>query len=153
MSSAVWLRHRNADDVAVADGPLVVGLPRPPRTSKCNRTEHRMFSFITMNWRGLSTHHLPHDRRTHRRHNDGSRTPDRSPVRHRVVSHRRQNQRCRTHRTLPRPPRLELPPGGHIKRMTNPAGSPNKGERHLHKCDRCSRLSAHKVHPPSTTSA
>ncbi len=24
----------------------------PPRTSKWNRIEHRMFSFITMNWRG-----------------------------------------------------------------------------------------------------
>jgi hypothetical protein len=24
----------------------------PPGTSKCNRIEHRLFSFITKNWRG-----------------------------------------------------------------------------------------------------
>jgi hypothetical protein len=28
------------------------GLPSAPGTSKCNKIEHRLFSFITVNWRG-----------------------------------------------------------------------------------------------------
>lgn len=36
--------------------PVWLGTPQvaeePPGTSKWNRIEHRMFSFITMNWRG-----------------------------------------------------------------------------------------------------
>ena len=40
----------------------------PPGTSKWNKIEHRLFSFITRNWRGKTAHqpsgHRPIDRRT-----------------------------------------------------------------------------------------
>ena len=41
----------------------------PPGTSKWNKIEHRLFSFITMNWRGrplrqLRDHHQPDRRNT-----------------------------------------------------------------------------------------
>ena len=37
----------------------------PPGTSKWNKIEHRMFSFITMNWRGRPLVVLPHHCRAH----------------------------------------------------------------------------------------
>ena len=43
----------------------------PPGTSKWNKIEHRLFSFITMNWRGnvaQLSHHRPTDRRNDYRH-------------------------------------------------------------------------------------
>jgi hypothetical protein len=30
----------------------LTGAPYPPGTSKWNKVEHRLFSFISMNWRG-----------------------------------------------------------------------------------------------------
>ena len=40
----------------------------PPGTSKWNKIEHRMFSFITMNWRGTAARFLPHHNRAHLGH-------------------------------------------------------------------------------------
>ena len=42
----------------------------PPGTSKWNKIEHRMFSFITMNWRGRAPHHPPHHHRADLGHRD-----------------------------------------------------------------------------------
>ena len=38
--------------LAAETGPTITVCHYPPGTSKWNRIEHRMFSFITMNWRG-----------------------------------------------------------------------------------------------------
>ena len=40
----------------------------PPGTSKWNKIEHRLFSFINQNWRGKPLNHAPSDRKPHRRH-------------------------------------------------------------------------------------
>ena len=43
----------------------------PPGTSKWNKIEHRLFSFISSNWRGESFTGLRNDCSTHREDNDG----------------------------------------------------------------------------------
>jgi hypothetical protein len=45
---------------AAETGPQVTVCHLPPGTSKCNRIEHRLFSQITLNWRGrpLTTHQV-----------------------------------------------------------------------------------------------
>ena len=42
----------------------------PPGTSKWNRIEHRLFSYIAMNWRGKPLVSLAHRRQSDRRHDD-----------------------------------------------------------------------------------
>jgi hypothetical protein len=45
-----WKKHLG--DLAAETGLEITVCHYPPGTSKWNRIEHRMFSFITMNWRG-----------------------------------------------------------------------------------------------------
>jgi hypothetical protein len=45
----------------------------PPGTSKWNKIEHRLFSFITQNWRGKPLVSLPGHRPTDRQHHHGHR--------------------------------------------------------------------------------
>ena len=45
----------------------------PPGTSKWNKIEHRLFSFITKNWRGPTAEQLPDHRESHRQHHDPNR--------------------------------------------------------------------------------
>jgi hypothetical protein len=47
-----WLWEVQLASFAAASGLDVTVCHYPPGTSKWNRIEHRMFSFITMNWRG-----------------------------------------------------------------------------------------------------
>ena len=96
----------------------------PPGTSKWNRIEHRMFSFITMNWRGrplttlrtiielisATSHH-------HRAHHPSRLRPE-------LVPHRRQDHRHRTRRRTPPPPRLPRRMELHHHRATRPDVSP-----------------------------
>ena len=102
----------------------------PPGTSKWNRIEHRMFSYITMNWRGRPLTHLPpHHHRTGRRDHHRNRAHHQSRTRHRVVSEGRQDQRHRHRLPTPHPTRLarrlELHTRQHHpKRLNNPAVSP-----------------------------
>ena len=48
----------NVHDFATTTGPHVTVCHLPPGTSKWNKIEHRLFSHITMNWRGtpLTSH-------------------------------------------------------------------------------------------------
>ena len=39
-------------EIGKRDRPFSSGLPLPPGTSKWNKIEHRLFSFISSNWRG-----------------------------------------------------------------------------------------------------
>jgi Rhodopirellula transposase DDE domain len=41
----------------------------PPGTSKWNKIEHRLFSFITQNWARQAARQLSRDRRSHRGNN------------------------------------------------------------------------------------
>ena len=84
----------------------------PPGTSKWNKIEHRMFSFVSLNWRGkplesLEVDHQP-DRRDHDQHRpEGLRPPRRAHLRTRHRDHRRATRRGQHHPTrVPR--RLEL---------------------------------------------
>ena len=79
--------------LAVETGLEITVCHYPPGTSKWNRIEHRMFSFITMNWRGrpLTSATAPSS--------SSSGPPPPRPgsaseqTRHRVVPHRRQDHR------------------------------------------------------------
>ena len=53
----------------------------PPGTSKWNKIEHRLFSFITQNWRGKPLITPSGDREPDRRHDDRSRTRGAQPTR------------------------------------------------------------------------
>ena len=46
----------------------------PPGTSKWNKIEHRLFSFISHQLEGSVAHRHPHHRRAHRRHQDQDRS-------------------------------------------------------------------------------
>jgi transposase len=62
----------------------------PPGTSKWNKIEHRMFSFITQNWRGrplVSYETIP----SHRQHQDQDGTQDQSQADAQAVFQRNQN--------------------------------------------------------------
>jgi hypothetical protein len=63
----------------------------PPGTSKWNKIEHRMFSFITMNWRGRPLTCLRTSRRAHRRHRHRHRAQHPVGVRPQLVRRRRQD--------------------------------------------------------------
>lgn len=47
-------------DFAAETGPEITVCHLPPGTSKWNKVEHRLFSHITMNWRGrpLTSHEV-----------------------------------------------------------------------------------------------
>jgi len=51
-----WKTHLAA--LAAETGLAITVCPYPPGTRKWNRIEHRMFSFITINWRGQPLHTL-----------------------------------------------------------------------------------------------
>ena len=77
-----------------------------PGTSKWNKIEHRLFSHITMNWRGrpLTSHEVivQHHRRHHHPHRaDGARRAG-----HRQLPHRGHDQRRADGRPAAHPPRL-----------------------------------------------
>ena len=75
----------------------------PPGTSKWNKIEHRMFSFITMNWRGrpLTTYRTIIELIAATTTETGLTDPSRAG--HRVVRHRRQDHRRGTGRRAPHP--------------------------------------------------
>ena len=97
----------------------------PPGTSKWNRIEHRMFSFITMNWRGRPLTTPAHHHRAHLRHRHHHRAHHPSRLRPELVPHRRQDHRRRTRRRTPPPPRLPRRMELHHHRATRPGVSPN----------------------------
>ena len=57
----------------------------PPGTSKWNRIEHRLFSYIAMNWRGTAAGQLGHRGQSDRRHDDGERPAGALGDRHTLV--------------------------------------------------------------------
>ena len=67
----------------------------PPGTSKWNKIEHKLFSFITQNWRGGPPGQLSDHRATDRgnHHADRPQRQMRDRIRH--LSHRRQGHQCR----------------------------------------------------------
>ena len=86
----------------------------PPGTSKWNKIEHRLFSHISMNWRGrpLTSHEV--DRQHHRRDHHRHRADRRRRTRHRELpqghqDHRPADARPRTHH--PAPPRSSTATG------------------------------------------
>ena len=62
----------------------------PPGTSKWNKIEHRLFSFITQNWRGKPLVNHQHDRQPDRQHDDTHRSDRQSSTGHQPL--RNQNQ-------------------------------------------------------------
>ena len=96
----------------------------PPGTSKWNRIEHRMFSFITMNWRGRPLTSL----RTIIELISATTTSTGLTVQAaydpELVPHRRQDQRRRTRRRPPPPPRLPRRMELHHQRSIRPGVSP-----------------------------
>ena len=96
----------------------------PPGTSKWNRIEHRMFSFITMNWRGrpLTTLRTIIELISATSHQHRAHHPSR--LRPELVPHRRQDQRRRTRRRPPRTPRLPRRMELHHHRAIRPGVSP-----------------------------
>ena len=92
--------------LAVETGLEITVCHFPPGTSKWNKVEHRLFSHITMNWRGrpLTSHEVvvQHHRRDHHPHRaEGPRRAGRQHLRH-----RRQGQRPADGRPAADPPRL-----------------------------------------------
>jgi len=89
---------------------------RPQRESHCStsclhlavqiKIELRLLSFITMNWRGQTPHHLQHRRRTDDRshHQDGSQSPSRR--RHPLLPNRREDHRQASPCSTTQTPRL-----------------------------------------------
>jgi transposase len=70
----------------------------PPGTSKWNRIEHRLFSFITQNWRGKPAREPPGDRQPDRRDEHPHRPGRLRPTRRAHLSQRRQGRRRRARR-------------------------------------------------------
>ncbi len=111
----------------------------PPGTSKWNRIEHRMFSFITMNWRGrpLTTpaHHHRADLGHH--HHDRAHHPGR--LRPQLVSEGRQDHRQAAGRGPARTPRVprrvELHHQRSIKRGVSPNPRNSLMSQHDHSID------------------
>ena len=68
----------------------------PPGTSKWNRIEHRMFSFISMNWRGRPLVSVSDHRRADLEHDHGQGTQDPGRGRSQLLRDRHQGQRRRT---------------------------------------------------------
>src|SRR6185437_8620745 len=84
----------------------------PPGTSKWNKVEHRLFSHITMNWRGrpLTSHDvvIKQHRRDHYAHRpDRAGPPGRRHLPHRSQGHQRADGRP-ADQPAPLPRRLEL---------------------------------------------
>ena len=99
---------------AAESGLVITVCHLPPGTSKWNRIEHRLFSHITMNWRGRPLTQPRSHRREHRGDHHQNR-PDRARgTRHQPVPHRHPGQRRRDRRpadhSAPLPRRLELHP-------------------------------------------
>jgi transposase len=84
----------------------------PPGTSKWNKIEHRLFSQITMNWRGRAPDQPSHDRRPDQQHHHDYRVDRAVRPGHRTVPDRHQihsQRRCgATDHTPPFPRRVEL---------------------------------------------
>ena len=79
----------------------------PPGTSKWNRIEHRLFSFITMNWRGKPLDLAGDDHQPDRRDQDQHRPRGLRPARRRHLPRQDQGHRHRTQRR--QPPRRRVP--------------------------------------------
>ena len=127
----VWKSELAA--LAAETGLVITVCHFPPGTSKWNKIEHRLFSHITMNWRGR-----PDQPRGGRPDDRGDphqpRPARRGGVRPRRLPHRRRRQQRALHRPAAGPPRhpwhLELhpPPSGsgprHQRRQHRPALQP-----------------------------
>ncbi len=64
----------------------------PPGTSKWNKIEHRLFAFITKNWRGKPLVQPSRYRPADRRHNNTQRSPSPRRARHQYRPRRHQSQ-------------------------------------------------------------
>ena len=76
--------------------PAIVQLVKQrhwPGTSKWNKVEHRLFSHITMNWRGLLADQPRGHRQYHRRHHHGHRADRARRTGQQRLRHRDQGQR------------------------------------------------------------
>ncbi len=91
--------------LAATTGLTITVCHYPPGTSKWNRIEHRMFSFITKNWRGrpLTSYRTVVELR---RHDHRDRAADRRGVGPRRLPDRHQGHQSRTRRCAPRTPRM-----------------------------------------------
>lgn len=65
----------------------------PPGTSKWNKIEHRLFSRISINWRGPPPDQPRGDREHHRRHHNRFRRPRRSSPGHHPIPGQHQDPR------------------------------------------------------------
>ena len=111
--------------LAAETGLTITVCHYPPGTSKWNRIEHRMFSFITMNWRGRPLTSL----RTIIELISATTTNTGLTV-HAAYdpewyAERRQDQRRRTRRRPPHPPRLPRRMELHHQRSHRPVVSPS----------------------------
>ena len=97
----------------------------PPGTSKWNRIEHRMFSFITMNWRGRPLTSVRTIIELISATTTGTGLTIQAAYDPAVVSQGRQDQRRRTRRRAPHPPRLPRRMELHHQRSIRPGVSPN----------------------------
>lgn len=86
-----WKTHLAA--FAAETGLRITVCRYPPGTSKCNRIEHRMFSFITINWRGRPPRKSPHCHRAHLCDDHHNRAHHRSRPRPQHLREMHQNQR------------------------------------------------------------
>jgi hypothetical protein len=78
----------------------------PPGTSKWNKIEHRLFSLISMNWRGPPAHQPRSRRRPDRRHHHPHRSTGARRTRPRRLRHESQDPRRADERHRPGPARL-----------------------------------------------
>ena len=78
----------------------------PPGTSKWNKVEHRLFSHITMNWRGRAADQPRGHRADHRRDHDLHRPAGARRTGRQLLRHRSQGQRPADGRSAADPPRL-----------------------------------------------
>jgi len=67
----------------------------PPGTSKWNKIEHRLFSFISSNWRGRATARLRNRRPSHCQDDDRERAASDLPIGPPQISNRPQSQQGR----------------------------------------------------------
>ena len=66
----VWAWKLNLQQLADQMKVPITVCHYPPGASKWNKIEHRLFSFISLNWKGQPLVKLRNDRQSHWRHQD-----------------------------------------------------------------------------------
>jgi Rhodopirellula transposase DDE domain len=124
----VWAWKAHMATLAAETGLEITVCHYPPGTSKWNRIEHRMFSFITMNSRGrpLTSYRILIELIAATTTETGLRI--RADLDTEFLSHRNQDHRRRNGRPAPHPPpmarQLELHPRRYTNGPINHAGRP-----------------------------